>query len=347
MQPGLSFATFAEEIERQAKSKRDFIGDTRNMKVYFDEDQFKINLDAEEFGLNSIAHEQIGSKLGIPKKYYDRMKAENPLLLQENINSWFQTQPKKRMVRTLDETARSFLGEGYRRLDNYDLALAILPVLWNSDVQIKSAQLTERKLYIQAVTPSLEQEVKKGEIVQAGIIISNSEVGYGCVNIKPLIFRLVCSNGMITGQTLRKYHIGRHNNNGDDISELLTDETKKLDDQAFWAKVKDVVSNSLGDETNFVKQVKKLQETTQRQITAPLEGIVEITSQKFGLSETEKDGVLKKLIQNGDLTQYGLTNAITAQAHQINDYDRSVDFERYGGKLIELPQNEWEAWNKN
>ena len=32
MQPGLNIVDFTTEIERQAKSKRDFIGDTRKME---------------------------------------------------------------------------------------------------------------------------------------------------------------------------------------------------------------------------------------------------------------------------------------------------------------------------
>ena len=36
-----------------------------------------------------------------------------------------------------------------------------------------------------------------GDIVQAGVVISNSETGLGAVCIQPLIYRLVCSNGMV------------------------------------------------------------------------------------------------------------------------------------------------------
>ena len=86
----------------------------------------------------------------------------------------------------------------------------------------------------------------------------------------------------------------------------MTDETKKLDDQAFWSKVKDVVTSALANESNFIKHVEKLQMKADRKIEAPLEDIVEVTSQNFGFSDKEKEGVLKSLINLGDLTQYGL-----------------------------------------
>ena len=50
--------------------------------------------------------------------------------------------------------------------------------------------------YIKVVNPRLTAEVVPGDIVQAGIIISNSETGLGAVCIQPLIYRLVCSNGV-------------------------------------------------------------------------------------------------------------------------------------------------------
>jgi hypothetical protein len=36
-------------------------------------------------------------------------------------------------------------------------------------------------MYIKAICPRIQAEVKKGDIVQAGIAISNSEVGMGSV----------------------------------------------------------------------------------------------------------------------------------------------------------------------
>ena len=59
-------------------------------------------------------------------------------------------------------------------------------------------------MYIKVVNKRLEAEVVPGDIVQSGVIISNSEVGLGSVNIQPLVYRLVCSNGMVVNdaQTL-------------------------------------------------------------------------------------------------------------------------------------------------
>ena len=61
--------------------------------------------------------------------------------------------------------------------------------------RFESVELTETKMYLKVVTPRVEFEVAPGDVVQAGIVITNSEVGCGTLSVQPLIFRLVCRNG--------------------------------------------------------------------------------------------------------------------------------------------------------
>lgn len=43
---------------------------------------------------------------------------EAPELLAQNLNCWFTKEPAQRMLRTLDGTARAYLSNRYRRIDN-------------------------------------------------------------------------------------------------------------------------------------------------------------------------------------------------------------------------------------
>jgi hypothetical protein len=61
----------------------------------------------------------------------------------------------------------------------------------------------------------------------------------------------------------------------------------------------------------------------------------------LGLSKVEGGGVLRHLIEGGDLSKWGLANAVTALAHDASDYDRSVELERAGAKVIELDRTQW------
>ena len=53
--------------------------------------------------------------------------------------------------------------------------------------------------------------------------------------------------------------------------------------------------------------------------------------------------LLRHLIEGGDLSGYGLVNAVTHFAQEVDDYDRATEFEMLGGKLIEQSKAEWDT----
>ena len=68
---------------------------------------------------------------------------------------------------------------------------------------------------------------------------------------------------------------------------------------------------------------------------------MELVAKSISLNDTESDGVLHYLSKGGDLSRYGLANAITRYAQDVEDYDRSTELERLGCGVIELPRNDW------
>lgn len=63
--------------------------------------------------------------------------------------------------------------------------------------RIASCEVTEGNLYLKVINKAIRAEVKPGDVVQAGFVVSNSEVGLGSLRVEPLVYRLVCSNGLI------------------------------------------------------------------------------------------------------------------------------------------------------
>ena len=63
---------------------------------------------------------------------------------------------------------------------------------------IASCDITETHLYLKVINKSMKAEIAKGDIVQAGFVVSNSEIGLGASKVEPLVYRLVCKNGMIS-----------------------------------------------------------------------------------------------------------------------------------------------------
>ena len=337
----MTLAGMPREIERVDGAKHDFIADTRALGLT---DDLQLRVEGNgAFGVRGVAHEQIGARLSIPRKYYQRMQEDAPDLLAANVNRWFQQTPERRLVRTLDGGARAFLSDRFRPLDHMVVAKAALPVLQGEPgINIRSCALSERRLYLQAVTARVQREVRVGDPVQAGVMISNSEVGCGSVRVEPLIFRLACLNGMIRETSLNKYHVGRKLAEGEDgsVAAYFQTDTVRADEEAFSLKVRDTVKFAF-DEGRFEQEVLALRAATEDEVEATqVVPMVEEVTKTFDLTQAEGEGVLSAMIKEGDLTRYGLANAMTFQAHGAEP-DRAVDFERLGSRVIELKPSEW------
>ncbi len=353
----------AQQIMGEAKSKKDYKCDTRKLQVVTRNGDgkakpivmFEIDGKRREYTPTPLCLGQIGDRVGIPRKYLERMQAEAPGLLASNVNHWFAANPEIRLLRTFDNgnrVARAFLSDRYRPLDNADLAEAVLPRLTNAGCKIESAELTDTRLYIQAVTPRLQAVIDRrgvgrqfeiDDIVQAGVVISNSELGCGSLRVEPMIYRLRCLNGLIVQEGLRRHHVRRGHGGEmewDNVLEVFSDETREADDKAFWLKVRDVVNSALS-EIKFQEGVRKLNAATRDEIDANPVDVVEVVVNRFGLSDNEGESVFKHLCKGGDLSRYGLLNAVTRTAEDVESYDRAVELERFGGQILELPGKEF------
>ena len=353
MKSGKTLTELAVELDRQRKVKKDYLIDTRNIVLDPVNNGFQLTLQGEGqnilLGVNEVAHEQIGSYTGVPARYYDKMRNENPELLCVNVNSWFQKDPDVRMVRSLDGTARAFLSDRYRRIDNFEVAESVLPVIADiEDARVESCEVTDNRMYLKVVNPRLQGEVSVGDVVQSGILITNSEVGRGCLNVQPLIYRLVCSNGMVVndGARMRKYHVGRSGMYGqmDDYS-VFSDETLMADDKALMLKVRDTVRAAV-DEVRFRKVLKKMQDAKDAKITTKnIPKMIELVGSDFKLGKGEQDGVLNHLIRDGEFSLYGLSNAVTRAAQDVESYDRSTDMESIGYTILGMSRDSWNRLN--
>ena len=352
MKNGRSLVELAQEIERQNNTKKDFL-------VMTDAIQFDTSVIEGErpvprlmFGDNSmeigeIAHQQIGTYTGIPSAYYRKMLDQQPKLLATNVNTWFSAEPKQRLVRTLDSRARAFLSSKYRPIDNAEIAEMALPIIGAIDgVKVESCEITESRMYIKCVNERLQKEIVPGDFVQSGIVISNSEVGLGCVSIEPLVYRLECSNGMIINEArTRSRQVGRTLTAGEDY-ELYQDDTKAADDKALFLKIRDTIQ-SVVDEVRFGRFVEQMRTAKEARLVSPdIPNVVEVTAKKFAITKEEGKGVLDHLIRGGDLSLFGLANAVTRYSQDVTNYDRATELERIGYDVMVMPKQTWKAINE-
>lgn len=359
MKQGKTLSQLAAEIERQSTVKKDYLAKTDKLEAIVTplsvplankpngEVQLLMRNGTDQIlPIGDTAHKQIGERLGIPARYYDRMKSEQPALLAHNINTWLHDTRETRMVRTLDGRVRAFLSDKYQRIDNFDIANVVLPVLAGiSGIETVSTEVTESRMYIKAISHDVRAELKtrraeKGEMVEAGVMITNSEIGLGAVSVKPYAMFLWCTNGAVIDKGMRAAHVGRKLDASDEILTLLSDEAKAADDRAVMLKVRDVVRASF-DLAKFSKWIQTVQASTELKIEGDPGKAIELLADTFSMQEGERVSVLRHFIEGGDLSQFGLMNAVTRTAEDLESYDRATEFEAFGPSILELPAGQW------
>jgi hypothetical protein len=354
MKVGRNLVELATELQRRADAKRDINTPVTKLGMEVIDDEPNIVVaDKAAMPLTTIAHDQLATYLDIPRDYYKRMQANDPKLLSDNVNRWMREHhEERRLVRALDGKVRAFLSDRYRCIENEDIADAVLPILMDMDLLICSCEVTERRLYIKAIDKRVALDVPTGRLMGDGshvffdtvspaISVMNSEVGFGRFSIESGVFTKICTNLAMIGAHMKRRHVGSRSDYGDEVYEMLSDETKRKTDEVLFAQVRDVVRGAF-DEAKFKALTTKLGEASKDKLPATVvEEVVERVGRKNAVSEGHRKSILARLIEGADLTRYGLHAAITRAAQDADDYDTASDLERLGGEIIELPRNEW------
>ena len=349
MKYGRSLVDLATELERQIATKQDMIVPTPLMHhVTSDNGTSVLNIETPEgvrtFNTTENCRRQLADRLKIPFAYFERMRADQPALLDRNIDTWLHAQPEQRMVRVLDGRARAFLSDRYRRLDNYDLLAHVYPMLRElPGARVDSCEVTDSRMYLKVVTDRVTFDLNPevGDIVHAGVVISNSETGQGSLSVSPLVFRLRCKNGLIAADhAMRKTHVGRLTDASTEEVTIFKEDTLQADDAAFFLKVRDVVQSAISEAT-FSLIAERMRKNLGIKLTGDPVKAVEKLAVRYLLADHERAGVLRSLISEGDLTGFGLVNAITGYAQEVGEYDRSTELEAIGGKMLEQSAKEW------
>jgi len=341
----MDLMSLVNELEQKKATRKDLIVDSRTISAEVnnqDERLLSLRVPDEDgeayYGMTEWAHKQLSDKLHIPKKYYDRMREDEHMqLLADNINAWLP-EKERRLIRIQDDNVRAFLSDRYRVMDNYDLIFSVFEKFKElGTINIVKSDLTETHMYIKATDDRLRAAVKVDDVVAGGVVIRNSEVGASAFAVEPYILRLVCTNGMIGERAMQKVHLGRVNTEVGLID--WSNETLKLNDQALWSEVDDIIDMTF-DEGSFNGWVAKLGESAETEIESPVTAVNNIAT-NIGLSEERKTVLMDYFLREKDSTKYGLVNSITAFAKDVTDVEEQVRLERIGGELIFAPEKRY------
>ncbi len=362
MHNGMKLEDMLAEVVRHSKTKRDFIADTKenlamvnmpnqgfanDLAVVLQNEQTS---ELERFEITENFHKQVAMKLKVPSKYYFRLLEDHRELLLENVNQLFEREPALRMIRTLDNRARAFLSNSFRRVDNEQILERTLPVIRGDfETKLLNTNVDENRLRMKCLFTGPEHEVDLGatpngrsDIVHAGFEMGNSEVGKGSYFLRGFLYRGYCLNGCVWGEketaSYRQIHVGSRL--GIDESMLLSNETMQKEDELIVAASRDVLRHL--SSPDFTQKIgEKLRALKDRAPVKSAAGAVESVCKELRMSESESASVLESFIKDQDYSQWGMVNAVTQVANGVESYNRSSQIEELGSKVINLNAMQW------
>ena len=152
-------------------------------------------------------------------------------------------------------------------------------------------------------------------------------------------------NGMVVNDFgERRTHVGRAAKALEDSFNIYSDETIEAEDKAFMLKLRDTTLAAI-EEARFTQVVGRLQVATTARITGRVQDAIELTGKAFDLNQNEQDGILNYLIAGGDLSLYGLSNAITRASQDADSYERVTALEGIGWQVATMPAAQWKEIN--
>lgn len=343
---GMTPDELAQTVLRHASGKQDFLAPSSSLVYDLDskDNSIRVQLpNADSFRLTQNASAQVTDFLNIPRRFATMLQEKAPSLLLDNLNGLsMRSGNGRRMLRTLDGSARAFLSDSYRRIDNEEVFDGIFPAMQRLGATIESCNVSDDYMHIQAVLHRSQGEVRPGDVVKSGFVISNSEVGRGALSVRPMLWRLVCSNGMIvTEKARRQAHVGGSYLINEDTSWLaLSTETQKAKVRAMVLEMGEYLEAiSTGD--RFEAILSKMRDAADTPLPAEPKVVVEALAARYDLRANEADSALLAMAEQRDYTRWGLANAVTWIANSSESYDRAVELEAVGGSIMALRGREW------
>ena len=177
--------------------------------------------------------------------------------------------------------------------------------------------------------PNRTVDLNDGDTHTFGFRVSNSEVGMGAVDVKPFLFRWVCTNGLIMGTKEVKQGAMHKVHRGSDLPlGQLSSRTILKQAEVILSEAEDAIEGCLSDEmfNTWKRQLEAANET------ALADEPVKILKRTKFFTEAESTNILYELAQ-AQQTVFGMVQSMTATARNMHS-DRRHEVETFAGKYL-------------
>ena len=169
----------------------------------------------------------------------------------------------------------------------------------------------DRRLFTRSILPHVE-EVRHGDHVQGGVALKATPAG---VWLYPYLFRLVCRNGAIIAETLEARSLG--------------DLPQQEPDTALQS-IREGIEVCCAREV-FMGTVRKMRTACEAEVDLAL-ALLPLLSRLSTQANAELLAqIMDHFFREGDRSQFGLANAVTAVARDTRDPELRWNLEEFGG----------------
>jgi hypothetical protein len=164
----------------------------------------------QRFGIHRHAYAQLAQSAGIPKRYADLLVDDGQSdLLSNNFHRRFEYLPHTtHLVREVNGRIFGWLSRNFKRFDTAPLLLAFIKECSKYGAVPTSAHYMEVRTHLRMVLPYVFEPVP-GEAVAFGATFTSGDFGGHSYRCQVFLERLLCLNGMMGQDGLRKIHLGK------------------------------------------------------------------------------------------------------------------------------------------
>jgi hypothetical protein len=256
---------------------------------------------------------QTCTRLDVPADYVKRCIAHDLSdVAAHNLNTWVPKLRGDLLFRTVSGRIRATLSDRYAVFDNEEVLDVLESVFPSGQYGVQSFVVDGEDMTLRIV--SNEMLRIDGEDLFAGLQITNSEVGRGCVALEMFLFKYACTNGMLFGKvgvtSYSRRHIGS-------------------------VSVVDEVTRILGEFPAGVEQIKTAVESARRvkMSTDLLHTLTEEFRKDARADDSLIDTVTGVMVNKYSPTVWGFANALTEVAQEFVE-QRQMELERYAAHLV-------------
>jgi hypothetical protein len=333
-------------------------------------EKIEVLTDSGEMPLTRMAQRQLCQAAGLPVDTVDRFCREGQANLAADII--FRRMHRVRrgvdpenaeefsgrfLVRTLDGKCRALLSPSYRVLDTVDLFFAAADEFDKVQAEPWQMRLWDDGFQFLGVSKSISGQVRTdrtfdpgdgwesrwanlgGDTQYAAISITNSETGGGALNVSPAVMTRVCANFCVWAKQFRGIHMQKAR----DEEGLISAETEAAEAKVIWMKVRDAIRTTF-DKDKFAAYIEKLNNATQDALGAKVEETTKNILTHSDVSEDRQKQILKALFESRDYSRYGLSQAVTFTAHELDKAGKepeAADMEALGAEIVKMPRSEF------